>query len=59
VLARDRNRRARNDLPVEALDELLHGVAVSAIKLTQRQHLGLEEATAAAASLFLDAARPR
>jgi AcrR family transcriptional regulator len=49
----------RTDLSVEVLDELLHGVAVSAIKLTQRQHLGLEEAAAAAARLFLDGARPR
>jgi AcrR family transcriptional regulator len=49
----------RTDVSVEVLDELLHGVAVSAIKLTQRHHLGLEEAAAAAARLFLDGARPR
>jgi len=49
----------RNDLPVEILDELLGGAALSAIKLTQHHHLGLEEASAAAGSLFLDGARPR
>jgi AcrR family transcriptional regulator len=49
----------RNDLPVEVLNELLAGAALSAIKLTQHQHLGLEEASAAAASLFLNGARPR
>ena len=49
----------RGDLAVEVLNELLAGAALSAIKLTQHQHLGLEEASAAAASLFLDGARPR
>jgi len=49
----------RHDLPVEVLNELLAGTALSAIKLTQHQHLGLEEASAAAASLFVDGARPR
>ena len=49
----------RNDLSVEILDELLAGATLSAIKLTQHQQLGLEEASAAAASLFLDGARPR
>ena len=49
----------RHDLPVEVLNELLAGTALSAIKLTQHQHLGLEEASAAAASLFLNGARPR
>lgn len=49
----------RNDLSAEALNELLGGVALSAIKLTQHQGLGQEEASAAAASLFLNGARPR
>lgn len=49
----------RHDLSPEALNELLGGAAISAIKLTQHHGLGLEEATAAAASLFLDGARPR
>ena len=49
----------RSDLSAEALNELLGGVALSAIKLTQHQGLGQEEASAAAASLFLDGARPR
>lgn len=49
----------RNDLSAEVLNELLGGAALSAIKLTQHQQLGVEEASAAAASLFLDGARPR
>jgi hypothetical protein len=49
----------RTDLPVAVLNELLAGAALSAIKLTQHHQLGLEEASAAAASLFLDGARPR
>ena len=49
----------RHDLPVGVLNELLAGAALSAIKLTQHHQLGVEEASAAAASLFLDGARPR
>jgi AcrR family transcriptional regulator len=49
----------RNDLSAEVLNELLGGAALSAIKLTQHQRLGVEEASAAAASLFLEGARPR
>ncbi len=49
----------RDDFSVVVLNELLGGAALSAIKLTQRHELGLEEASAAAASLFLDGARPR
>jgi AcrR family transcriptional regulator len=49
----------RNDLSAEVLNELLGGAALSAIKLTQHHNLGQEEASAAAASLFLDGARPR
>ena len=39
----------RSDLSAEALNELLGGVALSAIKLTQHQGLGQEEASAVAA----------
>jgi AcrR family transcriptional regulator len=49
----------RQDLPVEVLLELFGGALMSAVKLTQRGHLGLEEASAAAAAVFLDGARPR
>jgi AcrR family transcriptional regulator len=47
----------RDDLSVEALDEFLAGVALSAVKLTRKRKLGLEEAVAAAARLFLDGSR--
>jgi AcrR family transcriptional regulator len=47
----------REDLPVSVLEELLAGAALSAIKLTRLHGLGLEDASAAAASLFLDGAR--
>lgn len=49
----------RDDLSAEVLDELLGGAALSAIKLTRHHNLGREEASAAAASLFLNGARPR
>lgn len=49
----------RDDLSVAALNEFLTGVALSAIKLNQRQGLGVEDASAAAASIFLDGARPK
>src|SRR6266540_1576647 len=43
----------------EALLDLFGGVLVAALKLTERGQLGLEEASAAAASVFLDGARAR
>jgi hypothetical protein len=49
----------RHDLPAGVLNELLAGAALSVIKQTRHHGLGLEEASAAAASLFLDGARPR
>jgi AcrR family transcriptional regulator len=47
----------RNDLSVETLCEFLSGAALSAVKLTRHKLLGLEEASAAAAGLFLDGSR--
>jgi AcrR family transcriptional regulator len=49
----------RQDLPIDILLELFGGVLMSAVKLTQRGTLGLEEASAAAAAVFLDGARTR
>lgn len=49
----------RDDLSIETLNEFLSGAALSAVKLTRQRRLGLEEASAAAASLFLDGSRPR
>ena len=49
----------RQDLPADVLLELFAGTIMAAIKLTQRQQLGVEEASAAAAAVFLDGARPR
>src|SRR6266487_1086140 len=49
----------RQDLPAEVLLELLGGTLVAALKLTQHGQLGLEEASAAAASVFLNGARAR
>ena len=49
----------RQDLPAEVLLELFGGALLAATKLTQRGHLGLEEASAATASVFLDGARAR
>ena len=49
----------RDDLGVGVLSELLAGAALSAIKLARHHGLGLEEASVAAASLFLDGAQPR
>ena len=46
----------RQDLPADVLLELFAGTIMAAIKLTQRQQLGAEEASAAAASVFLDGA---
>jgi AcrR family transcriptional regulator len=49
----------RNDIPVEVLLELFGGALQAAIKLTQRGELGLEDASAATAAVFLDGARAR
>jgi TetR/AcrR family transcriptional regulator, mexCD-oprJ operon repressor len=49
----------RQDLPAEVLLELFGGALIAAVKLTQRSALGLEEVSAAAASVFLDGARVR
>jgi AcrR family transcriptional regulator len=49
----------RQDLPADVLLELFGGAVTAAIKLTQRHQLGAEEASAAAAAVFLDGARPR
>src|SRR6266705_2208343 len=49
----------RQDLPAEVLLELFGGALVAALKLTQRGQLGLEDASAAAASVFIDGARAR
>jgi TetR/AcrR family transcriptional repressor of mexCD-oprJ operon len=49
----------RHDLPADVLLELFAGTIMAAIKLTQRQQLGAEEASAAAAAIFLDGARAR
>ena len=47
----------RQDLPADVLLELFSGTLMAAIKLTQRHQLGAEEASAAAAAVFLDGAR--
>ena len=49
----------RQDLPADVLRTLFSGTIMAASKLTQRDHLGLEEASAAAAAVFLDGARAR
>src|ERR1700716_290975 len=49
----------RPDLAADVLLELFAGTIIAAIKLTQRHQLGPEEASAAAAAVFLDGARPR
>jgi TetR/AcrR family transcriptional repressor of mexCD-oprJ operon len=49
----------RQDLSVDVLLELFGGALMGAIKLTQRGQLGLEEASAATAAVFLDGARAR
>src|ERR1700736_5494436 len=49
----------RQDLPADVLRTLFSGTILAAIKLTQRQQLGAEEASAAAAAVFLDGARRR
>ena len=49
----------RQDLPKDVLLELFGGTIMGAIKLRQHLQVGIEEASAVAASLFLDGARPR
>ncbi len=49
----------RQDVPAEVLLELFGGALVAALKLIERGQLGVEEASAAAASIFLDGARTR
>jgi AcrR family transcriptional regulator len=49
----------RQDLSVEVLVEIFGGALLSAVKLTQRGQLGLEEASAATAAVFLDGACTR
>jgi TetR/AcrR family transcriptional repressor of mexCD-oprJ operon len=49
----------RQDLPADVLRTLFSGTIMAAFKLTQRHQLGAEEASAAAAAVFLDGARPR
>src|SRR5205809_3030379 len=49
----------RQDLSTEVLLELFGGALQTALRLTQPGQLGLEDASAAAASVFLDGARAR
>ena len=49
----------RQDIAVEVLLELFGGALLAAVKLTERHQLGVEEASAATASVFLDGARAR
>ena len=49
----------RQDLTAQVLLELFGGALIAASKLNERGHLGLEEASAATASVFLDGARAR
>jgi len=49
----------RPDIPVDVLMELFGGALIAALKLIERRRLGIEEASAAAASVFLDGARAR
>jgi len=49
----------RQDLPADVLRTLFSGTIMAAFTLTQRHQLGIEEASAAAAAVFLDGARPR
>jgi AcrR family transcriptional regulator len=48
----------RDDLSVDILWTFFAGTAVTAVKLAQHDQLGLEEASAVAASVFLNGARP-
>jgi AcrR family transcriptional regulator len=47
----------RQDIPAEVLVELFGGALAAALRLTERGLLGIEEASSAAASVFLDGAR--
>ena len=49
----------RQDFSAEVLLELFGGAIVASLKLIQQGRLGVEEASAAAASVFLDGARAR
>jgi len=49
----------RQDLSTDVLLELFGGTIMGAIKMRQHLQVGIEEASAAAASLLLDGARPR
>jgi TetR/AcrR family transcriptional repressor of mexCD-oprJ operon len=49
----------RQDLSADVLLELFGGALRAAVKLIERRQLGLEEASAATASVFLDGARAR
>jgi len=49
----------RQDLPAHVLRTLFSGTIMAASKLIQHHQLGLEEASAAAAAVFLDGARAR
>jgi AcrR family transcriptional regulator len=49
----------RQDLPTDVLLEVFGGALQAAVRLNQRGQLGLEEASAAAASVFLHGARAR
>jgi AcrR family transcriptional regulator len=49
----------RQDLPTQVLLELFGGALIAGLKLTDQGELGVEEASAAIASMFLDGARAR
>jgi len=49
----------RQDIPTDVLLKLFGGALHAAVKLAQRGELGLEEASAATAAVFLDGARAR
>lgn len=49
----------RQDISVDVLLALFGGALMSAVKLMQTRQLGLEEASAATAAVFLDGARAR
>jgi len=49
----------RQDLSADVMLELFGGAIVASLKLIQQGRLGVEEASAAAASVFLDGARAR
>jgi len=49
----------RQDISADVLLELFGGALRAAVKLIERRQLGIEEASAATASIFLDGARAR